>query len=245
MKILILTFVLMLLVAGCTQGQTQKPAEKTGEKMEEKKPEEKKDVMTKKEKPDFWIDSPLEGDKLSPGDVTVSLGVKNFKIGTPETANKENEGHFHLFLDNGTYMPCASTTCTVNVGAGEHTIKVTVQNNDHSDYAGTQAKTVTFTVSETASFDILFPKENGAAKPGTVKVELMPKNFKVVAPSTTNNAGEGHFHLFLDNGAYIQCASTECNVQGVTPGSHTIKVEIHNNDHSIYGAIKTVRFVAN
>jgi hypothetical protein len=121
-----------------------------------------------------------------------------------------------------------------------------LQQNDHSDYSGIQPKTVRFTVSEPPGFEIVYPADNGIARPGTLSVELSAYNFEVVPPSETNVRGQGHFHLYLDDGEYIPCASTTCDVPDVLPGSHTLKVEMRNNDHSLYGdgSPKTIAFAA-
>lgn len=47
-----------------------------------------------------------------------------------------------------------------------------------------------------------------------------------------NQPGQGHWHLLLD-GKLVQPVGTESfTLTGVTTGPHTIKVELHNNDHS-------------
>ena len=131
----------MLLVFGCTQ-QTNTNTTNT--------PAPVNNVPTTPAptvaKADFSIDSPAVGSTVASGTVVVKLTPKNFKVVAPG-ANVAGEGHFHLFLDDGSYIPCASTTCEVtNVSAGTHTIKVTVQNNDHSTNVDVAAKSVTFTV---------------------------------------------------------------------------------------------------
>ncbi len=244
MKLLILGLVLMLLVAGCTQGQTQ-------QKQEDKMVKDNSgDAMKKNDgkmaaKPSFWIDSPASDALVAPGDVVVSIGVQNFKVGVPETANKDNEGHFHLFLDDGTYMPCADTKCTVkDVPAGDHVIKVVMQQNDHSVYAGVDSHSVKITVKGESDFEIVSPTASEAVPRGNVDVKLSLKNFAIGVPETANKDAEGHFHLYLDSGDYMPCASDTCEVKSVGPGSHTIKVDMRNNDHSLYddGHVKTVTF---
>ena len=246
MKLLILSLVLMLIVAGRTQGQqtTGPQNDNMVPPKEVIKPETKPIEMPK---PSFWVDSPKDGELTAAGDLVVSVGFNNFKMGVPETANKGGEGHFHLFLDNGEYMPCAADKCTVSgVTPGPHTLKVTLQQNDHSDYPGVQPVFVDFTAQAAADFSITYPAEGAVGTLGTLQVKLELKNFAIGVPETANKAGEGHFHLYLDNGEYIACAATVCDVKGVTPGQHIIKVDMRNNDHSLYGdgAVKSVVFTA-
>ncbi len=50
--------------------------------------------------------------------------------------------------------------------------------------------------------------------------------------SSTNKAGTGHWHVLLD-GQYVSAtADLYATLQNVAVGSHTVKVELHNNDHS-------------
>lgn len=236
MKMLVFACVLMLFLAGCTQ-----PAQET--KVEDKKPVE---AMKEKPKPDFWISSPLPGQELDMGDVQVSLETKDLNVVDPSETNVAGEGHFHLFLDNGNYIPCASKTCTVPaVGPGEHVIKVMIQQNDHSDYAA-EPKSVKIKVTTPPSFEIVSPKADEAVKAGTLMVQMSSQYFTVVAPSESNVANQGHFHLFLDGGNYIPCASDTCEVTGVLPGKHTVKVMMQQNDHSDYTDVgaKEVTFIA-
>ncbi len=242
MKALILLVAAMLLVAGCTQGpQASADVMEKDDKMEEKP----KDDQVMAPKPSFSIASPGANGMVMAGDVVVTLDAQNFEIGKPETANREGEGHFHLYLDDGEYIACASTTCTVpGVTEGEHVIKVTMHQNDHSLYEGVEPQMVAITAKGAPGFEIMSPKADETVARGNVVVKLQLKNFKIGQPETANKDREGHFHLYLDNGDYIPCASETCTVSSVGPGQHTVKVDMRNNDHSLYGdgSEKTVTF---
>ncbi|GEM_PF-2343219 len=73
----------------------------------------------------------------------------------------------------------------------------------------------------------------------TVKLST---NLKVVAPSDKNVEGQGHFHLYVDGGTYIPVAADSYTAKGLKTGDHTVKVELHANDHSLLGVEKTVKF---
>lgn len=94
-------------------------------------------------------------------------------------------------------------------------------------------------------FTIDYPTDGGIGIAGTLTVQLSASNFEIVAPGAKKDR-QGHFHLYLDDGPYIPCASTACDIEGVLPGFHTIKVELRNNDHSLYQPemAKTVKFFA-
>ncbi|HLD57349.1 MAG TPA: hypothetical protein VJA47_03530 [archaeon] len=67
-------------------------------------------------------------------------------------------------------------------------------------------------------------------------------SLKVVAPSDKNVEGEGHYHMFVDGGTYIPVSAAEYTIKGLAAGNHTVKVELHKNDHTAVGVEKTVKF---
>ena len=54
--------------------------------------------------------------------------------------------------------------------------------------------------------------------------------------------GEGHIHMYLDNGEKIGVKSGEKVFTNLQPGKHTLKVSLHNNDHTPYDVTKTFDF---
>lgn len=94
------------------------------------------------------IISPADGSTLSPGDITVTVQVNNFKIVDKQgQASVPGEGHVHFFLDvaapttpgqpaiptSGDWAHVSGTTYTFkNVTEGTHTIAVELVNNDHT-----------------------------------------------------------------------------------------------------------------
>jgi hypothetical protein len=126
--------------------------------------------------PSVTILQPAEGASVS-GSVVFKLSPKNFKIVAPGDV-KAGEGHFHYFVDAGTYVPLADTVVTLDsLPVGEHTFRVTMQNSDHSDLH--VEKALKFTVSAAApSFKIAAPG-NGDALSNPVTITMMGKNFIV------------------------------------------------------------------
>ncbi|MFC4767357.1 hypothetical protein [Effusibacillus consociatus] len=55
-------------------------------------------------------------------------------------------------------------------------------------------------------------------------------------------AGEGHIHMYLDNGEKQGVTDITNVLTGLTPGIHTLKVSLHNNDHTPYDVQRTVEF---
>jgi hypothetical protein len=54
--------------------------------------------------------------------------------------------------------------------------------------------------------------------------------------------GEGHIHMYLDNEEKITVTEGQKVFTGLAKGNHTLKVSLHNNDHTPYDVTKTVPF---
>ncbi|MBI4164073.1 MAG: Ig-like domain-containing protein [Candidatus Aenigmarchaeota archaeon] len=91
------------------------------------------------------------------------------------------------------------------------------------------------------SLTITSPTEGQEVAGPDVTIKLST-NLKVVAPSDKNVQGEGHFHLYVDGGTYIPVSTNSYTIKGLSAGEHTVKVELHANDHSLLGIEKTVKF---
>lgn len=55
-------------------------------------------------------------------------------------------------------------------------------------------------------------------------------------------AGEGHIHMYLDNDPKITVDTPNYVFSGLAPGKHTLKVSLHNNDHTPYDVTQTREF---
>lgn len=54
--------------------------------------------------------------------------------------------------------------------------------------------------------------------------------------------GEGHIHMYLDNGEKQGITNSQYTLTDLGPGTHSLKVSLHNNDHTPYDVQKTVQF---
>ena len=95
---------------------------------------------------------------------------------------------------------------------------------------------------------IVQPKNGSSDYSGDVTVTVAASNFNLADKlGQTNVAGEGHLHYFLDVDApttpgepaippagstWAATADTTHTFTNVTPGTHTISVELVNNDHT-------------
>ena len=72
---------------------------------------------------------------------------------------------------------------------------------------------------------------------GGYDVQVMTTNF-TFTPEHLDGApvpGEGHVHLYIDNDLIIMLGPWY-HIDILTPGAHTIRVGLFNNDHSAYNA---------
>ena len=193
-----------------------------------------------KTKPSFTFAAPMEGATVG-SSVTIRLAPSHFKVVAPSSNAVDGEGHFHYFVDGGAYNALADTVFTLNdLSVGDHMVRVTMQDNKHADLDA--ERTVKFKVSATEpSFKIVTPM-NGDTVMSPVSITMKGKNFTVVAPGTVK-ANEGHYHYFIDGGAYNALADTTVSLTTLTAGPHTIKVTMQKSDHSDYGLEQWVSFI--
>jgi hypothetical protein len=63
---------------------------------------------------------------------------------------------------------------------------------------------------------------------------MAPFNFTLVEPGGEPKEREGHFHVTLDDRPYVVVSGVSYVFRDVPVGSHTLKVEVHANDHSSF-----------
>ena len=54
--------------------------------------------------------------------------------------------------------------------------------------------------------------------------------------------GEGHIHMYLDDGEKTVLLENHTEFPDLPSGPHTLKISLHNNDHTPYDVTKTIRF---
>lgn len=90
------------------------------------------------------------------------------------------------------------------------------------------------------TLSIISPTEGQNIQGSTINVELST-NIRLVPAGGEVKEGEGHFHVYLDGGSEQRGAQTGFAFDGVAPGVHTMRAELHKSDHTPYeGVVKTV-----
>lgn len=54
--------------------------------------------------------------------------------------------------------------------------------------------------------------------------------------------GEGHIHMYLDGGEKVGVKAPKYVFPPIEKGDHTLKVSLHNNDHTPYDVTQTLKF---
>lgn len=71
----------------------------------------------------------------------------------------------------------------------------------------------------------------------TTDMTISPEHYGMA-----RNDGEGHIHMYLDNGEKIGVKEGTKVFSDLPVGKHTLKVSLHNNDHTPYDVTKTIDF---
>lgn len=194
--------------------------------------------------PSIRIVSPSPFASVSASGFRLTVAVTGIELDSENYAGPKipGHGHMHYFIDGGG-LAATSTTNFVDFGAlsvGAHAIKAELHNNDHSLYTDPNHpfgfnSTVTVTVA-TPSIAILSPANNAQVSTGGFRLEVRVAGFDISAANYggTSVPGQGHVHYYDGASLLGATAATYLDVGALTAGTHTIKVELHNNDHSLF-----------
>jgi len=153
-----------------------------------------------------------------------------------------NEGHLAARLDGVNYTEWASADGIPfnNIQPGNHTVFLRLEDDNYHAFSPDINSTVNVIVSDspsgTPSLTILSPA--GALNSATTVnssfvVTFIVTNFLLVQPNGQPNAlNYGHIHVLVDSNYWSIWASPNGIPLTLQAGQHTIKLELHNNDHS-------------
>jgi plastocyanin len=155
---------------------------------------------------------------------------------------------------NAAWAHVAATSYTfTNVTPGSHTFTVQLANNDHTPVVPLATASVTVTVAatqETPTVAITSPANGATLSGSSIPVTIQVQNFNIVEKQGQASVpGEGHVHYYLDvsplpsdptkpaipadaNAAWAHVAATSYTFTNVSPGMHTVSVQLAKNDHT-------------
>lgn len=192
--------------------------------------------------PRVTITSPFDPATVNATSLDLQIAVGNFTLDGSKMgqANVAGQGHWHVAVDGALMLMGGSTTISLlDLTAGPHIIEVSLANHDHSDLAWPVFDIVRVVVLGGAPHLTLdSPGEGSSVALNWTAITVTVANFtlapdKIGQPPVT---GEGHWHVLVD-GTYVGASGT---LTGLAPdlsaGTHTIRVQLANNDHSALGS---------
>jgi hypothetical protein len=187
--------------------------------------------------PSIRLLSPSPGAIIYGNATALTVLVTNFTLSAAHVgqAPVAGEGHWHVFVDD-VYSGFSATSSfdLTGLAVGDHTLKVELYNNDHSELGMDVVAQVTVHVGAVPSVRFTSPA-NGANITGTtLDLTFALSNFTLVVVGSTsvNAAGAGHLHVLVDGVLVQMLSTTSATLTNLSVGTHTIRVEISNNDHS-------------
>jgi plastocyanin len=237
------TLVISALFAGCTSSNYQSP------QLSITQPQNGSTIQTSDVTVTVQVSNFNLVDKLGQSNVAGEGHLHYFiDVTAPTTPNQP------AVTATGTYVATADTSYTwLNVPNGMHMFSVELVNNDHTPLNPAVVSTVMITVQNTSSgtspqISITQPTAGQSLPAGNITVSVDVSNFNLVDKlGQANVTGEGHIHYFLDvtpptapgqpaippsGSTWAATANTTYVFKNVSAGSHTISVELVNNDHT-------------
>lgn len=103
-----------------------------------------------------------------------------------------------------------------------------------------------------AELEMPEPAENGIKPTLDLKLEISDRNAVIFVMTNLKvskehvgmkrSAGEGHIHMYVDEGEKISVSDNKYMIRNLLPGKHKVKVSLHNNDHTPYDIAKQIEF---
>lgn len=179
--------------------------------------------------PQITITAPEDGATIPDGSLELSFTVQDFQLDLSAPA-AEGVGHVNVY-DNGVLLGSTDQlTYGVSGLTGQHVLEVRLAGNDQQEIGVSD----TVTVNSTAPMvSILSPAEGTALVGSSVEMEVGLSSFVIDPLGSGNQAGHGHLHVWVDGVFFDESLdATRVLVTRMAEGSHTVKVQLVQNDHT-------------
>ncbi len=189
-------------------------------------------------KPSIKILSPPNNAVVSTGGLQIQVAVAGIELDAENYAgyNIPGHGHIHYYVDgvlaSGGGATAATTFNLASLSAGSHLIKAELRNDDHS--ALTPPVFDQLSVNATgSSITIVSPKVLDVSYLG-FRMVVAVQGFTLDSANYagTNIPGHGHIHYSVDDTLASATVSTLFDFGALTSGTHVIRAELRNDDHS-------------
>lgn len=186
--------------------------------------------------PEIMIDSPHEGVILYGGMMDLHAMVKNFTLTSDYgQENVNGEGHWHVYFNDVLDGPYSGSWANyTGLPAGNHEIKVDLRNNDHTPVSPPSEDMINITVvEEMPSISVSNLPAEVVGYGGKLNMHVDVQDFDLVEKfGQSNMAGEGHYHLYINDVLVGPYVSDWLNLTDLPAGDHVFRLELVNNDHS-------------
>src|SRR5436190_753752 len=193
--------------------------------------------------PSVRIVSPSSAGTVSSSAFRVTVAVTGIELDVENYGGAKipGHGHLHYYLDGSSSLAATSTSPFVDFASlsiGPHSIKSELHNNDHTLYTdaahpfGFNAS-IAVTASN-PSIAIVSPAANAAVSNTGFRITVAVAGL-VIDPENYGGAnipGHGHVHFYEGANLLGTSTSTWFDVPALGTGTHTIRAELRNNDHS-------------
>ncbi len=190
-------------------------------------------------RPEIHIVHPMHGAIIYDDMIHLQVDVMNFTLnGTMigSDMNMEGEGHYHIYINDNLVGPYNETMVNLtDLPAGDHVLKVVLVNNDHSHIQPMVMDMINFTISDDRpSISIVKPTDGAFFYGGDLEVEVSISGLMMnqSAIGGNNTAGEGHWHLYINDGLIGPYTDNTVMLSDLPVGHHVLKVQLMNNDHT-------------
>ena len=150
--LLTMSISLLILVFACTSKQPEVPKPEIKVPTTSIKTVTIQDIVDnpnierQKVNPKLIIASPKDGELIKSSKVTVELKAENLNIVPIGEPVKEEEGHFHVWLDSEKIVTVDRIVTFENIVSGKHTITAEIVKSDHSTLSPRITKAITINV---------------------------------------------------------------------------------------------------
>lgn len=179
--------------------------------------------------PQITITAPEDGTTFPESSLELSYTVQDFQLDLSATPT-EGVGHVNVY-DNRVLVGATDQLTYALTGlTGQHVLEVRLAGNDDQELGVSD----TVTVNSTAPMvTILSPAEGTALVGSSVEMEVSLSSFVFDPLGSGNQAGHGHLHVWVD-GVFSDESVDAARVLAtrMAEGSHTVKVELVQNDHT-------------
>ncbi len=183
--------------------------------------------------PGIYFDRSVAAEPWDSAVLPLGIATTNFVLAAPDGTGLPiaGTGYWHLFMD-GVWVDGAATPERLmeNMTAGEHVFDVILTGNDLIELPVRDRMWVTIPA-DRPNVAVSYPGRDWAMGPA-FEVAFSAENFTLDAGAMggANATHVGHAQVTLDGVPLGETASGTWPVSGLLPGSHTLRVELVNND---------------